>query len=583
MMKSKNISLVERHIEKALLALAALFVVWVAYSNFVKSPNAVPNPTRPEQAVTPSDVGATIDSAVQRLKAVIKEQPRINANNAGGIPDYVAQYQAQEQNPLPNHLISVAQVAFAPLNLPVLSVKEIKTPGMVFNVPQAPALVNLQVSTGRGVAVKPNSGNGAGSSTGAAAGATMDVSWVAVDGDFPMKTWLANLGGSGTGKIKAAPLPREYWRTTFYRVQVRRQERLPSGLWGPWVRVRGTYLSPLPVVDLSQIDAAGVAQALSAIDSQAGNILTPSFYTLVSMQANAPAANTAQPPSSPPNVPIPQPFPGGGNFPGPPGGAGFPGAGPGGLQQQLLQMQHRFAQRNNRPVTPPLMPGANPNAVGNPASGSALNNPLAAQENRQLQGSGSLSDMTTVPANFYDQTAESGHEYRYEMRVVLYNPVYRFRYKLTDPAMAQHPWIPTPWSKPSAPVKLSESEYFFLVSSQVSDGQVAFRIFKWVDGQWTVGDEYVSIGQKIGNVQSATLVDPNTKNLINKQVDFDTGYTLVDAHENANGNSVTVVVMNQAGDLTVRSSAWDANNPEQRKLNRKVARMGLRAPTAPAR
>ncbi len=71
-MKSKNISLVERHIEKAALAVAALFVAWIAYGNFVKNPNAVPNPTRPEQAVAPSDVGPTIDSSVQRLKAVIK-------------------------------------------------------------------------------------------------------------------------------------------------------------------------------------------------------------------------------------------------------------------------------------------------------------------------------------------------------------------------------------------------------------------------------------------------------------------------------------------------------------------------------
>ena len=548
-MKMKNINPLERHVEKVVAAVVVLLVAWLCYRNIFQDPNAVVLPQSMAATVPPGRVGAIINKAVDALRLSVKDAETSANIQRGVIPDYKQIYTLSQIQPLALALTQLPAVSFGPRNQALQNTINPVAKNWLFYVPRVPRLIDLKAVQGRGVATDTPEPE--------------DIHWVELKAAFPVTRWHKSLAGGSHLQADESGLPRSYRRTTFYRVQVRRQERLPGGQWGPWVLVKGTYLQPLPQVDLSHATPTQIAAALGLLDQAQSEIITPAFHTLEATRHLIAPVNRPQPPV------VPQQGPGGM----PPFGPGFrpaPGAfnqGPAGaggaraamarmLQMQRLQqlqMQRQQMQQNNGVVPVP------PQGAG--VSGS------------------NVAGLTNIPVIFYDQTALSGGQYRYEMRVVLYNPVFEFPYRLTDPAAKIKPWLVSAWSKSTKPVKIRQSEYFFLVSSQLgSQGQASFRIFKWVQNVWTVADEWVAPGQAIGNVQQVPLMNNVSGALENQLVNFSTGCTLVDARENAAGSSLTIVVEHSHGRLSLRTSAWDAVNPEQSRLNARVTQTGI-APT----
>lgn len=110
---------------------------------------------------------------------------------------------------------------------------------------------------------------------------TLDVVWVQLSAQFQMDKWLSSLQAKDHSfGPNEQPLPPSYQRTTFYRVDVQRRELLPNGQWSQWQDVNGTYLNPLPTLDLSTINTSDLPAVLESLDSQVTNILDPAFYTI---------------------------------------------------------------------------------------------------------------------------------------------------------------------------------------------------------------------------------------------------------------------------------------------------------------
>jgi hypothetical protein len=564
-MKNKAMEFAERHVEKALLAVGVIFIGWIAYHNFVGSPNSVHLDNGTGPLVPPSEVGSKISQGVDRLWRQVKQAEKVSFHHIHR-ENYVARLQLSQENPLPNALLAMSTARFAPFNTTIEATGMQQIRGLVFRAPQVPALPLPKAEQARGVAeISSNK--------------TKDVVWVKLTSIFPTKKWIASMASRVGLKPNEEPLPAAYRQTIFYRVQVRRQSLQPNGAWGPWKRVKGTYLRALPAVHMSSLGANGRAEARTAISSAQMEITDPAFYTIEQIHQRI----VTPPPTQTPRHPIFHPQGGQGGIPGAPPGfvppnmpfTGGGGGGGGGFgaaniqrairqQQRMLreqQMQARVAQQQALAAQQaaarqqgvgygPPIPYPGFNGMPQP-NGQSAETALAANAD--------------VPLKFYDTSVTPGKTYRYEMRVKLVNPVYKVGFHLTDPAVVNRPWLTSDWSDPSKRVRVSANLYFYLISSQIFNHQVDFRIFKWVHGVWAVTSEYVSPGEPIGNTQSIPMVDPQTGNLKPTNVDFNTHYELVDEAATSNG-SINVVVLSPDGQLEIRNSEIDATDPQQRKL-----------------
>jgi len=561
-MKNKAIEFAERHVEKALLAVGIIFVGWVGYHNFVGSPNAVHLENGTGPMVTPGRVGSKITGAVDNLWRRIKQSEKVTFHNIHRV-NYVARLQLSEESPLPAQMLAMSQARFAPYNTAIgnTGLRQIK--GLVFRAPQVPVLAAPAAKQARGVAELSSS-------------KTKDVVWVELSGKFPTKKWIESMASKVGLKANEEPLPAAYRQTIFYRVQVRRQSLLPDGEWGPWKIVKGTYLHALPTVhNMSSLGPNSRVAARAAIEAAQQEITDPAFYTIEQIRQRivvpAPTRNRR---------PIIRPSGGGG----PPGGfvppnIPFPGAGGGGgggfvppNMQEMLRQQQRIMRQQQmaaRAAQQRALTAQQAQQAQTAQQPGGIPTPIFPGYNGQMPGEvGTQTALATnadVPLRFYDTSVTPGKTYRYEMRVELVNPVYKVGFHLTDPSVVDRPWLVSNWSDPSQRVRVSANLYFYLVSSQIINNQVDFRIFKWVHGVWAVTSEYVSPGEPIGNTQSIPMVDPTTGNLKPTQINFDTHYQLVDAKAMPDG-SIDVVVLAPQGQLEIRNSEIDATDPEQQKL-----------------
>ncbi len=604
-MNIKNINPLEQHVEKIVLLVAVLFAAWLIYGNFVGNPYRVAMPDQPAVQVTPGSVGPKIVDAANVLRQLIRSSPPY-------LPlrhplHYVKQVRRAELHPLSPRLVAMPQVVFGPLNRPIGQVVVLpglaNVPNVTYVVPAVPAPMALKAHQHRGVTtgatptspaqtaleagpsppqfpfqpgVAPGqfrapfpfrrggaalnfSGNGVAPP---ATGKPKDIAWIKVSAEFPMAQWLADLAGGSKLKAGVQGLPATFQRTTFYRVQARRAQLQPDGQWGPWQRVHGFYFNALPVVHLSQIAPAARAQALDTLDQNVGNILTPAFYPLQKFQLQV------QPAGQPMNQSLMPPLPGA-MIPGAPGGYGTMGSMPRMRTPRLPRLRRNYAPMLPPALAPPSA-GVFPGAAGSVPSASA-------------PGAGTsvaaLSKEARIPIWFYDTTVQPGRTYRYELRLVLFNPTYDLPWHLTVASAAQQPWLKSPWSRPSGAVHASNKLYFYLVPDTLARSRVEFRIFKWVQGLWAVGEQTVSPGELIGNTQVTSLLNSRGQ-LAPKQVDFNTGYTLVNVAANANGD-IAAVVLAPEGRLQLRHSAWDVRSSRQKRLMQAVVREGTPKPAPP--
>ena len=319
---------------------------------------------------------------------------------------------------------------------------------------------------------------------------------------------------------------------------------------------------PIPEIDWDTLNETDWIAMVSQLDASFARIAEPIFYYL------APKDPTTQPPTpilSPnakaiaaqPAAATGAPGTSGAISPrGTPGATGGPIAHPGGAG--LPPGARMDGEGNIIPAGRP-MTGA---PVNPDDSGSA---PMQAAAGLSLDVN-ALKQSGTVPFWFWDETVQAGQEYQYRVRLVMYNPLYRYpdAGRLVEPATAKAGSVAGPWVMVQTPVSI-QGDTAFYVDNGFGAGnaqKVPFTIFKWTNGMWcrTSGSQTVDLaGHVAGRVHSPDANHPF-------QADVDTGYTLIDAQV-GKGGDVTATLLTPAGDLITRNSMTDSNDPEHKNLN----------------
>ncbi len=595
----KNINPLERHIEKIVLGIGVLFAGWLIYKNFVHDPYKVASPVQPGSMIAATNIGSQITSQVDLLEQAIKKQKN-RPINIGRLPDYVENLVGKQTAPLAPKLVALRNLGIGPDNMPLELKSGPQTRGLIFMTASVPALAQPQAGQSQAVVYLPSASN---SAAGAASGpvnfmsnfanpnnangtaglSTKGMFWVTLKTNFPMAKWIERLAAKN---IKLAPnqaaLPLSYQITSFYRVQVRRQHLLPDGRWSAWQRITGLNIDSLPKLNFRAMTYSQRSSLLAQLNGIVEEILDPAFYAIqqVYRRAVAPPQNVQRPRPSmsqtlqPPGMP---------NFPGMPGMPGMPGGFPGASipQPQVHPRQPQqpqapalspfqvHAQQSQQVQLPPLLlPGQTPQTNGAFPGTFAMSGTIGANgvnSNTAAAGPTSLTEMPSVPVRFYDTHVIPGEIYRYEIRVVMYNPVYGFPNRLNRPALRKVQWLKSPWSAPSESLRVNSDLYFFITGAEPARGIVSFQLFRWVHGQWLDGSQRVRLGESIGDKESISVIKSNGT-LAPKIVNFATGHILVDAVESVDNQSVNVVIEGPDHNLHLRNSALDAADPQERKL-----------------
>jgi len=179
-----------------------------------------------------------------------------------------------------------------------------------------------------------------------------------------------------------------------------------------------------------------------------------------------------------------------------------------------------------------------------------------------------LMTQEVVTIRFYDENVTPDHEYAYRMRVVVFNPTYRLDMPVKDnPKASEQPVLFSSWAEAKdadtgklASIKIDPNLFMFVSRAIGQSDAAQFSIYKWDNGTWQRHDESVAPGQQIGRVRSIAG---------SKEVDFATGYTLVDIQPD--GHGVIAILQTPTGQLVVRDSTADAESPNRKKLESAAA------------
>lgn len=368
--------------------------------------------------------------------------------------------------------------------------------------------------------------------------------------------------------------------TAILAIELIREEQLPDGQWG-----HPTLLKPLSIHQILAFPAEGnVGDENAYLDWATRNTTTlilPSFHMVVGGdkwyapgQANPntplppePKSTPVAVPSGPPRMTPPTRQPSGGS--------------------RNNRRQKSYAPADSRPATfdmfaqaapggtppwapggqmPPGMfpggmpPGAMPSGLPGAPGGYPGAYPGGAMPGQGVGATASaVPDGFTVPnGNFvpsdlkknifvwaHDDTVEAGNVYRYKLRYRLKSPVYRSNV-VSDPKLARQFSLVSAESEWSEAVVVPPTVYVFLVSGVTSTTTSAkFDVLRWQNGKWWKHSFTAEPGDMIGG--------PVKDN----EIDYTTGYSLVDMKLDVVTRDAKVVLSDRDGELSTRSLRSD--------------------------
>jgi len=586
-MKIKNINLLEQHVEKITLAVAAAAALYLGYSSLTTPVTVTTTIGGREQTVQAGQVEDVVSTATRKLNF---DMTKVDEKLPSVDPvAYVDKYKSQQKAPL-NEALMANVPAFAPLNVSatnsIQGPQREQSPIVTPTIPP-PEAVHAVASHGLIIKVKPAVAAVVPATTGPA---PVDANWVKVEASFPMlalKTSYANVGGK-----PEESLPAVAQRITFYRVEVQRQEKLATGDWSDWKPVPAIQIALPPDVDKTALDSGNIQHTLDLLDEKVTTILTPPFYVVVpTSQAPAPAAGTRPAVRTGPTAAEMKAIedikrqkdeatrlngtrlPRGATRSGAAGGGGSPSylTPSGGTPIVRTAVPAGGAPMPTMGGGPPIMPPeytapANPYMNGGgppPFLGGPMGTPEA-DANKQNQTVQGLQEQATVPIWFYDDSVLPEHDYKYQMRVELYNPTYHFPLPLKEPKFKEQAWLASDWVAAAAPVHIEPVQQFFVVNG-IGNGSIGVKIYQWHQGRIVADEQTISPGLTIGHLRTVDGID------------FSTGYTVVDVQDRNHDSSV--VLLSPTGQLVTRDLQSDLNDPKRIDLDEK-SRRALPAPGA---
>lgn len=346
--------------------------------------------------------------------------------------------------------------------------------------------------------------------------------------------------------------------TAILAIELIREEQLPDGEWG-----HPTLLKPLSIHQVVAFPAEGnVVDENAYLDWATRNtstLILPSFHMVIG------GDTWYAPGQADPNIPLP-PEP----KVAPVVAPTTPRVVPGGARQN--RNPRNYAPADARPAAydtvaqagpPPTWgaPGGMPPGVipgmpgGYPAPGGY---PGGATPGVAVTAS-AVPDGFTVPnGNFvpsdlkknifvwaHDDTVQPGGVYRYKLRYRLKNPVYRSNV-VSDQKLARQFSLVSAESPWSETVVVPPTVYVFLVSGVTSSTSSAkFDVLRWQNGKWWKKSFNAAPGDMIGGPVK------------DSELDYTTGYTLVDMKVDVVTRDPKVVLSDRDGVLTTRSLRQD--------------------------
>lgn len=303
-MKIKNLNLVERHVEKVVLATALLGAAYIAYQGLEPTTitAAGSRTLRPgEVAPAVQDVVAKVkDKEARTLDDINKQRLRL------AMQDWVALYLKQVASPLPSYLLS-SDVRFLPPQIPVIGGPPTtrRGPDELFAVilPPPPA-VEAKARVGRGVIVESAAAVAAAPTTAASQPAQRDAKFAQIVAYYPVQKWREQVASAPENCQSLDP---KFQTIALISVDFQRQERTVDGNWpsdpASWTPInRPKMTPPQPIVPWEQAkNKADIDQVLKILRGYLPTLTNPPMYQFKSGEIFPPVApsSTATPATGP--------------------------------------------------------------------------------------------------------------------------------------------------------------------------------------------------------------------------------------------------------------------------------------------
>ena len=172
-------------------------------------------------------------------------------------------------------------------------------------------------------------------------------------------------------------------------------------------------------------------------------------------------------------------------------------------------------------------------------------------------------------------SVQGGATYQYRMRLVFYNRFAAAPRDLKNPEDAKIIARPGPWSSPSEPVSIPRETRFFVTTIKGNPPDtVRVHLFKRVEGEWIDHKTYISVGQPIGGTYRIKMPSGQME-----EVQFDTGailvaidpdHPLLPPNKDDVERTAVVVYADAQGHLYQRLIERDKDDPEYKELRDSV-------------
>lgn len=235
------LSMIERHVEKGILGLAGVFVLWTAWAYLINSPNKV---KFEGQELSPGQLNEAILEAARRMDSQIKSarpeeikiesfSRELRAQHEGGI--FAAAPEAARQLPL-QRLPRMGMFGSA-IELPGLEESEEASVRLVTPLPPSkPVAITDRSLLIPGATPEISIEQASSAQVATAGGTPVETPWASVAAYFDMGAQREEMLKSQYANFRA--------RVYVVGVDVQRQEMQSDGQWSEWKDVQGTKLMP---------------------------------------------------------------------------------------------------------------------------------------------------------------------------------------------------------------------------------------------------------------------------------------------------------------------------------------------------
>lgn len=190
---------------------------------------------------------------------------------------------------------------------------------------------------------------------------------------------------------------------------------------------------------------------------------------------------------------------------------------------------------------------------------------------------------------------ESGKAYQYRIRAHVFNQLAGEPAKFSNKDDSLVLMIAGPWSQPSEPVEILPTDYFYVTAADKRKQVVSFDLYRWYDGYWVTNKSKLKcgIGEMVKQQQRVEVPDPEDPEEIERPMTTFTPNAMVVGmnfnrsfrERNARGGGVkfskagftqSVVLVNDEGELSERFVATDKSHPTRKAVAERVFRPARR-------